>query len=200
MFLEGMQARGLCQPLLVTHDGCKGIGPAVEKTFPKSDRQRCLVHKVRNILNKVPKEMQDRIHTEVKAIYHAGSEESAKTLAKSFIEAYANSYPSMIKCFNEDLPACLKHLEYPPAHHKFIRTTNLIERAFLEEKRRTKIIPAHVNEKGAVKLVFAVLMRASKRWVRVKMTDLELAQLKHLRPVMRPQDSKNQMISFKLAA
>ncbi|MCL5033567.1 MAG: hypothetical protein M1395_00510 [Bacteroidetes bacterium] len=79
-------------------------------------------------------------------------------------------------------------------------TTNLLERSFEEEKRRTKIIPQHVHEKGAVSLVFAVLWRASQRWQRVTMSSLELAQLKQLRQLICPQDNQTDFISYRLAA
>jgi transposase-like protein len=76
-----------------------------------------------------------------------------------------------------------------------------LERSFQEEKRRTKVIPHHVNERGATKLVFGVLIRASRRWNRVKMTRLELAQLRNIRKLMRPdQDDEAQTISLPLAA
>src|SRR5690625_5853226 len=90
----------------------------------------------------------------------------------------------MIKCFNDDLHACLVHLKYPYGHRRSIRTTNLIERSFMEQKRRTKIIPNHVNEKGAMKLVYATLIRAARRWQRVTMDQADLVLLKTLRQTM----------------
>ena len=89
----------------------------------------------------------------------------------------------------------------PLAHRRYIRTTNLLERSFQEEKRRTKVIPHHVNERGATKLVFGVLIRASRRWNRVKMTNLELAQLRNIRKFMNPDsDKQTKTISLPLAA
>ncbi|MGQ9848161.1 MAG: transposase [Bacteroidales bacterium] len=67
------------------------------------------------------------------------------------------------------------------SHHKYIRTTNLIERAFEEQKRRTKVFPQHQNEKGVVGLVFAVLIRASRKWNRIKMTSFEMSILKNIK-------------------
>jgi hypothetical protein len=70
-----------------------------------------------------------------------------------------------------------------------------------QEKRRTKTIPQHVNERGATKLVFGVLIRVSRRWNRVKMTHLELAQLRNIRKFMNPDsDKQTQTISLPLAA
>ena len=62
-------------------------------------------------------------------------------------------------------------------HHKSVRTTNLVERGFEEERRRSKVIPGFGGEKECLKLVFAVLWRASRRWLTVKFTAIERRQL-----------------------
>jgi transposase len=118
-------------------------------------------------------------------------------------EEYRQRYPSMIKCFNDDLPACLVHLKYPYGHRRSIHTTNLIERSFVEQKRRTKIIPNHVNEKGAMKLVYGTLIRAARRWQRVTMDPADLVLLKTLRQTMCNNQNitlNDNRISFNLAA
>ena len=84
-------------------------------------------------------------------------------------------------CLHDDLDACLAFLRCPAHHHKRIRTTNLIERAFLEERRRTKTIPRFWDEKSCLKLAFATLWQASQRWQNVRMSEVEIAILKQLR-------------------
>jgi putative transposase len=160
-----------------------------------------IAHKMRNLLAKLPKDeaIRKEIMPRINTIYYALDRQTADALSAKFIEEYARRYPAMTACFSDDLEACLTHLSFPIGHRKFIRTTNLIERAFEEEKRRTKIIPQHVNERGAVKLVFGVLLRASNRWVRVSMTELELVQLRNLRP-MKTQSTNNSYSSYRLAA
>jgi transposase-like protein len=74
--------------------------------------------------------------------------------------------------------------ELPAAHRKHVRTTNLIERSFLEERRRTKIIPRFFDERSCVKLVYATLVRASQRWRRIPMTDRHREQLRQLRQAL----------------
>lgn len=95
---------------------------------------------------------------------------------------------SSVSRITEDLEACLAHLAFPQAHRKYMQTTNLLERAFQEEKRRTKVIPQHINEQGAVKLVYGGLMRASRRWNRVTMVQSALATLKKIRAIMGEKD------------
>jgi transposase-like protein len=102
----------------------------------------------------------------------------------------------------DDLEACLSFLRCPPLHFKRIRTTNLIERAFEEQRRRTKTIPRFWDEKSGLKLVFATLMQASERWQTVRMSEVELAMLRQLRrqlglepPVVeRPSDVQRQAV------
>ena len=199
-FFQDMIERGLRQPLLIISDGNRGMIKSITMNFPKAKRQRCIAHKLRNIISKVPKSAQEEIKQRVKAIYYCQDSQSAEVLAGNFIEDYAEKYPGMIKCFIEDLDACLTHLQFPAGHRRSIRTTNLIERAFVEEKRRTKIIPEHAHEKGAIGLVFAVLIRASEKWYRVNMTELDLKMLKKIRQIICPEDKENEYISYRLSA
>jgi transposase-like protein len=111
-----------------------------------------------------------------------------------------NEFPSAIKCFNEDLEACLVHLKYPLGQRKFIRTTNLLERAFEEEKRRTKVFPQHENEKSLTGLVFTVLYNASRNWRRIPMKEAELKLLRNIRKLMSPKDDDDDFVSIKSVA
>ena len=203
-FFDDMRRRGLRQPLLVISDGGLGVVAAIARRFPKADRQRCIVHKLRNLYAKLPKDMASAILLEFKAVYYAPDRKTANTLAAELIDKYAQLYPGAIQCFNEDLEACLVHLKYPEGHRRYIRSTNLLERTFEEEKRRTKVLPQHQHERGAVGLVFAVLWRVSKKWNHVTMSDLEFAQLRNIRNIICQKDQSaveiNGYISYELAA
>ncbi|NGP90286.1 IS256 family transposase [Fodinibius halophilus] len=197
--------RGMPQPLFVISDGGKGLKAALTKCFPYATRGRCIAHKMRNLMGKLPRDEQIRgpIKRKIRAVYYAPDRATADQLAAGLTEAYAGEHPNMIKCFQADLEACLAHLEFPAGHRRYIRTTNLIERAFVEQKRRTKVIPNHINEKGAMKLVYGSLIRAARDWQRVSMDELELAQLKNLRKTMIPDEetiTQNNKISYQLAA
>ena len=106
-----------------------------------------------------------------------------------FIERYGELYPSAVACFQDDLEACLAFLKCPVIHHRRIRTTNLLERAFLEQRRRTKTIPRFFDERSCLKLVFATLWQASERWQNVKMSEIECKQLDHLRRELKLEDA-----------
>jgi len=94
---------------------------------------------------------------------------------------FERDYPTAMASLRDDLDASLAHLRLPVAHRKYVRTTNLIERSFLEGRRRTKIIPRFFDERSCLKLVYATLVRASQRWQRIHFTDAERLQLQRLR-------------------
>ncbi len=94
----------------------------------------------------------------------APTHEVGEAQAASLIERFGENYPAAVKSFADDLEASLAHLKLPVRHRINIRTTNLLERSFLAERRRTKVISRLLDEKSAMKLVFATLMRVSERW------------------------------------
>lgn len=180
-FLRGMKARGLQDPVLVTSDGAPGMIRAIDEAFPHSLRQRCLVHKKRNVMDKIPDADKAAVAGFLGAVYHAPTLEIARSLATQFAETYEGRYPSAVRSFLDDLEACLAHLRCPEVHRRAIRTTNIIERAFEELRRRTKVIPRFFDEKSCLKLAFAELVRAGERSRRVRMSEIEIRQLQMLR-------------------
>jgi putative transposase len=180
-FLRDLVARGLPTPLAITSDGAPGLLRAVEEVWPHSLRLRCWAHKMRNVLDKVPDAARAEVKAYLQAVRDAPTPAAGRQAAAQALETYGRLYPAALKSFQEDLDASLAHLELPLAHRKHVRTTNLLERSFVEERRRTKIIPRFFDEKSGMKLVFAVLIRASDRWQRVRMTELEHKQLAVLR-------------------
>jgi transposase-like protein len=180
-FLRDMVRRGLQTPVLVTTDGAPGLMRAVEEIFPNSLRQRCLAHKTRNVTDKVPDSARAAIKNAVRAAYYAPNREVADMIAADVLKTYQRDYPAAMRSFQDDWEACVAYLRCPAIHHKRIRTTNLLERSFLEERRRTRTIPRFFSEKSCLKLAFATLWRASQRWQGVRMSGIERQQLRLLR-------------------
>lgn len=134
-----------------------------------------------NILAKVPEEAKGEFAAYLRAVRDAATPESGRAAATEVVVRFGGEFPAAVTCFTEDLDGLLAHLRLPARHRIHCRTTNLIERSFEEERRRTKIIPRFTDERSAMKLVFAVLIRCSQRWSRVSITDIERHQLKLLR-------------------
>jgi transposase-like protein len=97
------------------------------------------------------------------------------------VATYGGDLPSAVACLEDDFEACIAHLKLPLAHRHAIRTTNLLERLFGEERRRTKVIPHAFGERAVLKLMYAALIRAAERWRGLKMSEFEQRKLKTIR-------------------
>src|SRR5206468_577677 len=93
----------------------------------------------------------------------------------------ADPLPAVVQCFRDDFDACIAHLRFPLRHRRVVRTTNLLERLFLEERRRTKIIPHAFGERPVLKLMYAAVIRAADRWRGLAVGEFEQRQLRAIR-------------------
>jgi putative transposase len=170
-FLDGLTERGLRPPLLVISDGAAGLVGAIERSMPRSLRQRCLIHRCRNLLAKVPA----RAQAEVKAAYWAmfdipadtppqKAEALAQQRIQTFAASYHTTYPAAVRCLLDDQQALTAYLRFPREHWSRTRHSNFIERTFGETRRRTKVIGRLPGETSCTSLVWAVLDRASRGW------------------------------------
>jgi len=180
-FFQDMRRRGLPDPLLAVSDGAPGIIRAIEECFPRSARQRCLVHKMRNLQSKTPEDIWPEFRARAVACYQAASASLARMLRDDIVATYAADLPSAVACLDDDFEACIAHLKFPLAHRRAIRTTNLLERLFGEARRRTKVIPHAFGERAVLKLMYAAMIRAAESWRGLRMTEFERRQLKAIR-------------------
>jgi putative transposase len=168
-FLREMTARSLKTPLLVISDGAPGLVRAVKEVFPMALRQRCQKHRMNNILGKAPREARQMLRDEIHKAFHAETYDQGLRIANEVIDRFGDRFPAAMECLAEDLEACLQCLKLPSDHHQRVRTTNLLERLFGENRRRVKVIPHFFAEKAGLKLVYAAMLAASKKWRGVKM-------------------------------
>ena len=105
----------------------------------------------------------------------------ARLLREDIRATYDRDLPSAVACLEDDFEACIAHLRFPLGHRRAIRTTNLLERLFGEERRRTKVIPHAFGERAVLKLMYAALIRAADRWRGIHLTEFEQRQLKAIR-------------------
>jgi putative transposase len=152
-------ARGLGAPLLIVADGAPGLVKAVEQCWPASDRQHCAVHRVRNLLAKLPERERERIRAAYwRALDDATDERDGKQRLQRLVdELDAAGYTAAARCLADDLDALIVHLRYPTRHRRRWRSTNLLERSLAEVKRRTKVIGRFPGETSCLTLVWAVL-------------------------------------------
>ena len=179
-FLRDLVQRGLPTPLTITSDGAPGLLRAIDEIWPRSLRLRCWVHRMRNFKAKVPDHMWPEVKAHLEAIRDAPTNEAGEATVADVLTRFAKELPSLCALLSEDLEALLNHQRLPWRHRKHVRTTNLIERSFVEERRRTKTLPRFFTEKSCLKLVHATLIRAAQGWQRVGITATERAQLNAL--------------------
>ena len=180
-FFRTMLARGLRMPTTITSDGAPGLVKAIEVCFPASIRIRCWFHRLANIRAKLPDESASEVMAHLYAVRDAPTLDAARAAADRLINTFDRAFPAAVACFRDDLDALLAIHRVPVRHRIRVRTTNLAERSFVEERRRTKVIGRFGDEHAAMKLVFATMIRAAQRWCRVSINDLERHQLKLLR-------------------
>mgnify|MGYP000905400744 FL=1 len=189
-FLTDLRDRGLPSPLLVISDGAAGLIAAIEQTFPKALRQRCLVHRARNVLAKIPTGTQAEIRDGYWALFDTKdlTTEPGPRLVElidariiAFADKYAPTYPAAMKILRTDAAGLTAYLRFPAEHHMRIRHSNFIERTFGETRRRAKVIGRFPGETSCISLVWAVLDRASAGWRGLTMTPVGLRLLQDLR-------------------
>jgi putative transposase len=187
-FIGDLKKRGLRDPLLVISDGNPGVINAIDKNFPLSYRQRCVRHKIENILEGIPKENHVVIRKKLDFIFYgASSLEQAKKAIANFKKEYGRVYKTAVECMERDIDQCLTYFLFPAFHWKRIRTSNKLERMNLEIKRRIGVIGRHPSEEGCLSLVYQVTKRyaegrqafkvdelAAKLWSRLKKEKIEM--------------------------
>jgi transposase-like protein len=188
-FLTDLGERGLACPLLVVSDGAAGLIGAVERTMSGALRQRCLVHRARNILAKVSKHAQAEVKADYWAIFDMpegiapgpAAEQHVQDRIDSFARRWRDSYPAAVRCLLADRESLTVYLRFPREHSTRVRHSNFIERTFGETRRRVKVIGRLPGEHSCLSLVWAVLDRASAGWRGFTMTAAGLRLLQDLR-------------------
>jgi transposase-like protein len=117
-----------------------------------------------NILCKTPKEAAEELRREIWKSFHATSYQEGLRIGREVIGRFKGRFAAAMACLEEDLEACLQCLKLPAEHQKKIRTANLLERLFEENRRRMKVIPHFFAKKAGLKLAYAALLATSRKW------------------------------------
>ena len=176
--------RGLRAPWLVVSDGAPGLIKAIEEVWPEAARGRCAVHKLRNVVAKLPK--RPGLHDQIKAKYWAALDEAtdpgdAERRLRALVAELERPYPSAAACLAEDLPALCIHLNYFPRLRKRFRSSNLLERSLEEVRRRTKVIGRFPGETSCLSMCWAVLDLFLAGARGLALSDLEYKEVGHMK-------------------
>jgi putative transposase len=177
-------ARGLGAPMLIVADGAPGLTKAIEQCWPASDRQRCCVHRARNLYAKLPERERERVkHAYWQALDDAITPSDAKHRLQALVdELDKGGFTAAAKCLADDLDALVVHLHYPPRHRRRWRSTNLLERSLGEVKRRTKVMGRFPGEESCLTLVWAVLdLLITHQTNGIRFTELDRQRLNRVR-------------------
>lgn len=156
--LDDIKARGVRRVGLWITDGHQAMLNAIGLKFPGSQRQRCMLHKMKNVMSHVPERQREEVEAEFKAIFYQPDRAKADQCAQAFRAKFGRLYPTAIECMDRDWEACLTFYAFPREHWARIRTTNVIERMFEEVKKRSKkMAAAFRNETSCLLLFFAVV-------------------------------------------
>jgi len=159
--LNDLYRRGLKgdKLLLVVTDGCPGLAAAIQTVYPRAAHQRCWVHKMRNILEKVRKRDYDAVKIDAQAIYLAKSRRYAEAAARAFCRRWRTDYPTVVKQLERDLPELLAFFAFPRHLWRKLRTTNIIERCLVEVRRRTRPMVCFVNVQSVDRIIYSIFQR-----------------------------------------
>jgi putative transposase len=155
--LQDLRTRGATQVDLMVTDGHDGLLAAVTSLFTATPRQRCVVHKQRNVMNAIPKREQNTVATELAGIWKSPTKEEAPTHLAAFKGKYRQIYPEAVRSLMEDEEHLLTFYAFPPVMHRYIRTTNAIESFFSNVRQRTDQIDAFTTETSCLTIVWAVM-------------------------------------------
>jgi transposase-like protein len=156
--LDALTARGVQQVDLWVTDGNQAMLNAITAKFPQAQRQRCIKHKLANVLSYIPKKQHAQVESELKVIFYQDNRTQAEQVLAAFCAKYETVYGTAVACLQRDQAACLTFYDFPREHWKTIRTPNVIERLFEEVKKRShKMSAAFRNEDSCLLLFYAVI-------------------------------------------
>lgn len=161
LFQRGLRGQHL---QMVITDGCAGLARALETVYPRARHQRCWVHKMRNILEKVKRRDEKQVKAQAQKIYLAANLASAKSAFDRFRFYWRRRYPAMVQQLERDLPDLLHFFSFPRHLWRKLRTTNIIERCFVEVRRRTRPMVVFTNVASVERIIYAIFSRFNEDW------------------------------------
>ncbi len=159
IFLTDLFNRGMAGFEVICADGGHGLISILPEVYPSIPLQRCWAHKIRNILDKVPRKKQQSVKRGLTKIYTAQNLIEAQSCARRWTHSWMDRYPRAVRCLQDDLEDLLTCFQFSDTDfRKAIRTTNAIERRFREVRRRTRPMGVFSNRTSVERILYAVFM------------------------------------------
>jgi transposase-like protein len=171
LLLRGLKARGMNEPALAIGDGALGFWSAASQVWRMTAQQRCWLHKVRNVLDKLPKRERAEAAKSLRAIYLSKTREEARSKTYVLAKSWKGLFDKASECLLSDLDRMLSYYDFPAEHHKHIRTTNPIESIFATVRLRTRAMKRLRSARSAVYLLFQIARRCESRLQRISCSE-----------------------------
>ena len=165
--LRDLERRGMPAPKLATGDGALGFWAALRQVYPETEEQRCWVHKIANVLDKLPKRVQPRAKDMLHEIMRAPDRQSALEDIERFSQEFEAKYPKAVDTLTKSQDELLTFFDFPAEHWIHLRTTNPIESTFSTVKARTKKTKGAGSRKAGLAMAFKLLLSAEKHWRKI---------------------------------
>lgn len=164
-FLQGLKARGLRGVEFVVSDDHQGLRKAIQEVFTEAAWQRCYVHFLRNALDYLPRKGADDCLTELRWLYDRRDLDEARRDLEGWLRKWSGKYPKLCAWVEENIEETFTFYRLPRAHHKHLKSTNLLERLNQEIKRRTLVVRIFPNVESALRLIRALAVEIHEDWI-----------------------------------
>lgn len=162
--LRDLKARGMRAPVLAIGDGALGFWAALGEVFPQTREQRCWVHKIVNVLDKLPKRLQPRAKRMLHEIMNSATRADAEKEIGAFAKEFEAKYPKAVETLLKDKESLLTLYDFPAEHWRHLRTTNAIESTFATVRLRTRVTKGAGSRTAGLMMAYKLLDAASQRW------------------------------------
>ena len=165
--LRDLKARGMSAPAVAVGDGALGFWAALRDVFPETREERCWVHKIANVLDKLPKSQQPKAKSALHEMMNAPTKAECERLMKVFATDYEAKYPKAVKSLQTEADKLMTHFDFPAEHWKHLRTTNPIESTFATVKLRQRVTKGAGSRKAGLAMAYRLLLLAEASWRRL---------------------------------
>jgi putative transposase len=162
--LRDLARRGMRAPVVAVGDAALGFWAAVAEVWPQTREQRCWVHRLANVLDKLPKRLQPKAKDELRQIMNAQNRASAEEGIGRFELDYGAKYPKAVQSLVRDQEKLLTFFDFPAEHWKHLRTTNPIESSFATVRLRQKVTKGAGSRMRGLVFAYKLLDMAEQRW------------------------------------
>ena len=170
--LRDLKRRGMRAPVLAIGDGALGFWAAVREVWPETAEQRCWIHRIANVLDKLPKSLQPRAKQALHAMLYADTRTACEREIRRFTAEYVAKYPKAVAALTTDHERLLTLFDYPADHWKHLRTTNPIESTFATVRLRERVTKGAGSRTAGLTMAFKLLEAAQAHWRRLDSAEL----------------------------